>query len=429
MDRDSKRIKVSENVTPTDQENTPVENVTPRVITPPSLLSSHDCKVQTLTVSDQHATLLLTHKNNTEEPAGAEETDETANNVQSLLKLTIVPFHKQLLGSNPVLSMGDNGQKPEVNLLNHNPEASQNIISFLKDYKFELKSESGAEYSYYRAIPSESLCNVLSSPTITTAAAPSSENHDSKDTAASNSTFVTTACTSFGAFDVELISPADRRQVLRALPCLGSTLIEETAELYENAVKPYIQSIVDGDSLSWIDNVIQVKKEKERLLVNDDEFIVNIDTKWRSHPNPLTTPREEWHGHSSIVDLYCLGIVKTKGIATLRDLRAEHIPLLKKMQKEGLAAIEAIYGLKADQIRCYVHYQPQFYHFHVHFTRLENEIGSTVERGHLVTDIVQNLEMDPMYYTKRTIVYKLRKDAPLFNLIENYKTRVNSHEE
>jgi hypothetical protein len=56
----------------------------------------------------------------------------------------------------------------------------------------------------------------------------------------------------------------------------------------------------------------------------------------------------------------------------------------------------------------------------VHFTRLENEIGSTVERGHLLSDIIQNLEMDDLYYQKRTITYKVKKLSPLHNLIASF---------
>ena len=117
---------------------------------------------------------------------------------------------------------------------------------------------------------------------------------------------------------------------------------------------------MDSGSLSWIKNLVEVKKEKERLLLNHDDFIINIDTKWRSHPPPLTTPREEWMNHPSTVDLYCLGICKQSGITCLRDLTSEHIPMLKGMMKEGLAAIKSIYGVDHDQIRVFIHYQPQF---------------------------------------------------------------------
>jgi len=224
----------------------------------------------------------------------------------------------------------------------------------------------------------------------------------------------------FGAFNVELISPATPYQISRAMPSLGHTLIQETPSLYKNVVQPFIQNVIDSGSISWIQNLIEVKKEKERLLVNHEEFIINIDTKWRSHPPPLTTPREEWLNHPSTVDLYCLGIVKASGIATLRDLRQKHVPLLKSMAEEGLSAIKRVYGVDNDQIRIFIHYQPQFYHFHIHFTRLENEVGCSVERGHLVSDVLQNLEIDDECYCKRIISYKLLKGSPLENLIQMY---------
>lgn len=34
------------------------------------------------------------------------------------------------------------------------------------------------------------------------------------------------------------------------------------------------------------------------------------------------------------------------------------------------AAIYKLYGVQQSQLRIYVHYQPSFYHFHVHFTYL-----------------------------------------------------------
>lgn len=34
-----------------------------------------------------------------------------------------------------------------------------------------------------------------------------------------------------------------------------------------------------------------------------------------------------------------------------------------------MGTIEAVYGVPEDQLRVFVHYLPQFFHFHVHFTR------------------------------------------------------------
>lgn len=432
---------------------------------PLDILAKKDCKVHSLSVSDQHATLLISHPVNIIDPTGGDnnngkdEKKSDQNNgatatitktISSILKLTIVPFHKQLLGSNPIISPEDvqNGQLPERNnLLRHNAKASEDIISFLSFYNFDPKSDSGAEYSYYEASPNSDLCTLVNTVKLDdddheqqqpnyypqNKDRPNNNNNNNNDSLSlstwstgategtSSSSGDPAAMSNFGSFDIELISPASPYQIARAMPSLGHVLIRETPELYDAVVKPYIRSIVvDGGSLSWIQNLIEVKKEKERLLANCEKFIINIDTKWRSHPPPLSTPREEWYDHPSAVDLYCLGIVKGCGITCLRDLRGEHVSLLKDIMAEGLNAIRTVYGVSGDQIRIFIHYQPQFYHFHVHFTRLENETGCSVERGHLVSDVIQNLEMDSEYYCKRVITYKLKKGGALQNLIENY---------
>jgi m7GpppX diphosphatase len=364
---------------------------------PTNILSDQKCVAQTLTVSDQHATLLLT----TKEKRTNEEIEEGATeekDVKSILKLTVVPFHKDILSSNPIMDRSDT-LKPELKMLENNPEASSRIVSFLKTYTFNLKSESGAEYSYYNAVSSSSKARAGESGS------------------------------EVASFDVELVSPASDRQIKRVMPSCSTSLIEETGEMYNVAVKPYIQSIVDSGSLNWILNIIQGKKEQERLLLDHDQFVFNIDTKWRSHPDAFKTPKEEWFQHESIADLYCLAIIKDGGIATLRDLTKEHIPLLKAMKEEGLKTIEKVYGVKSDQIRVFVHYHPQFYHFHMHFTRLHNEVGSQVERGHLISDIVQNLELDSEYYAKRTISYKLKVTSPLYLLIHQKEQENKESEE
>lgn len=375
---------------------------------PSQIISSKGCIVQTLTVSDQHATLLLSSSDNNQNENdindkndAAESTESTKKSIKSILKLTLIPFHRETLGSNPVVdpqqpqNQENAALKPELKLLDNNPIASQQILSFLQSYNFQLKSESGAEYSYYDASPS------FSSST-------------------STSTVVTSGTASkAGSFNVELISPASERQINRSMPSHSTSLIEETPTIYNTIVQPYIQSIVDSGSLNWIQNILSGKKEKERLLINHDDFIINIDTKWKSHPDPFViSDKKDWYQHKATEDLYCLGIMKQSSIQSIRDLTADHIPLLRTMKQEGLSMIENVYGIPCDQIRVFVHYHPQFYHFHIHYTRINNEIGSQVERGHLVEDIIQNLELDGDYYKKRTISFKLKVSSPLYLLIK-----------
>jgi m7GpppX diphosphatase len=322
---------------------------------PKSVLNAPACEAQTLSVSDQHATVLV-------------KNDEQAD--RALVKLTVMPFHREVFQASE----------------------SNKILSFLNNYDFSLTSESGAEYSYHNAVPKKHfLSRFLRASTLPA---------------------------SMGAFKVELISPASDRQVQRAMPSPGMVLIEETPELYATVTKPYIQSIIDGGSLSWIENVVSGKKERERLLLDKEDYVLNVDTKWRSHPDASAVPRFEWHGHESVTDLYCLAIVKDGGITSLRDLNSRHIPLLQSIVNDGSEAIEKIYGVQRNQLRIFVHYQPQFYHFHVHFTRLWNEVGCQVERGHLLSDIIQNLQMDGEFYSKRTITYKLPMNDRLYTAMK-----------
>ena len=41
----------------------------------------------------------------------------------------------------------------------------------------------------------------------------------------------------FGRLDVELISPANERQIYRAMPSFESTLIHDTPDMYQNTGK------------------------------------------------------------------------------------------------------------------------------------------------------------------------------------------------
>jgi m7GpppX diphosphatase len=220
------------------------------------------------------------------------------------------------------------------------------------------------------------------------------------------------------AYDVEVINPATSKNIQRCTPSPGVIMVTETPALYSGVVEPYVASVSDDRTLQWVYNCVDVKKEEERLLLNTDEFILNVDTKWKKHCD-CHVPQGEWRGHADtdVDELYCLAIVKERGIRTLRDLRGKHIGLLEGILKEAPKAIEKVYGVKRDQLRLFVHYIPQFMHLHIHVTRLWNDIGCQVERAHLVSDIVQNLKLDGDYYEKRTITYKLPLNDKLCKLI------------
>lgn len=83
-------------------------------------------------------------------------------------------------------------------------------------------------------------------------------------------------------------------------------------------------------------------------------------------------------------------------------------------------AIEKGFGLSGAQLRVYLHYQPSYYHLHVHFTALSYDApGCSVERAHLLSDVIQNVELDAQYYQKRTLTFALRADEPLLKKFQD----------
>ena len=91
--------------------------------------------------------------------------------------------------------------------------------------------------------------------------------------------------------------------------------------------------------------------------------------------------------------------------------------MLRSVESTGKAVIEDTFGVPGNELRVFVHYMPQFYQLHVHFTRLYNDGGAQVERAHLVADVCDNLELSGSYYKDRIMRYKLPVEDKLCKLL------------
>lgn len=58
--------------------------------------------------------------------------------------------------------------------------------------------------------------------------------------------------------------------------------------------------------------------------------------------------------------LYLLAICQSREIRSLRDLRYEHLPLLRKIRDESEKAAIKEYGLEPNSLRFFIHYQPTY---------------------------------------------------------------------
>ncbi|XP_066507599.1 m7GpppX diphosphatase [Hoplias malabaricus] len=197
-----------------------------------------------------------------------------------------------------------------------------------------------------------------------------------------------------------VICPATEKHVKKYLR-QETFLVEESGDDYRSITLPFISS--QSFSVQWVHNILEKKAEADRIVFEDPDpnvgFVLLPDFKW---------------DQKQLDDLYLIAIVHRRDIKSLRDLTGDELPLLRNIRQKGLEAIEKRFGVRQSKLRVYLHYQPSYYHLHVHFTSLDYEApGCGVERAHLLSDVIQNLENDPRFYHQRSITFPLRADDPL----------------
>lgn len=157
----------------------------------------------------------------------------------------------------------------------------------------------------------------------------------------------------------------------------GVRFVTETAEIYKDHVRPYMLKKREEGRLNWVFNIIEGKKEVEDVIyrtklgeAGDEGFLMLPDLNW---------------DRKTLDALHLLAIVERRDIWSLRDLKKKHIAWLEHMKAKLLAATVATYPtIEADQLKLYVHYQPTYYHFHIHIVHVQLEAGATQATGKAV---------------------------------------------
>ncbi|POS86578.1 hypothetical protein EPUL_002244 [Erysiphe pulchra] len=155
------------------------------------------------------------------------------------------------------------------------------------------------------------------------------------------------------------------KQVLR--------MVVETPELYQEEVLPYIIRQRELGTLIWIWNIIEGKTEVKDVIYRtpirqeaDEGFILLPDLNW---------------DRSTKENLHLLALPERRDIWSIRDLKKKHVSWLRIMRQKLLEATVGTYSwLEADQVKMYVHYQPTYYHFHIHIVHVAMEVGKTMAR-------------------------------------------------
>ncbi|RSH81894.1 uncharacterized protein EHS24_008090 [Apiotrichum porosum] len=161
-------------------------------------------------------------------------------------------------------------------------------------------------------------------------------------------------------------------------------LVSETPEVYAKVVQPFIASF-PAERTAWVDAILNGEKEAERILhrsSGDQGFVLLPDLKWDG---------------TTLAALYLTAIAHDGRIKSMRNLTRAHLPLLRKIRAQAYETAGEKYGVESGDLRLFIHYQPSYYHFHVHVVHVKHEVmaGMAVGQAHMLEDVINWLELSP----------------------------------
>jgi m7GpppX diphosphatase len=200
---------------------------------------------------------------------------------------------------------------------------------------------------------------------------------------------------------VKVICPATETHILK-YETQARIMYVETPSLYQQVTLPYIKSIPEK-RIQWVKNILDGSAEAERVIHHDHDpetgFVILPDMKWDGH----------------VETLYWVAITMRSDILSVRSLEGKHVGLLKKIRDTAYKLVKERTNLLPEQLRLFVHYQPSYYHFHVHITAVSfaDAPGVVTGQAHLLDSVIDNLELYPDYYQRVTLPCVLGERHPL----------------
>ncbi|KAI1648056.1 scavenger mRNA decapping enzyme [Daldinia loculata] len=190
----------------------------------------------------------------------------------------------------------------------------------------------------------------------------------------------------FADLKISLICPCTEKHIKKHSK-QGYRFVTETPEIYRNKVRPFMQINREEGHLNWVFNIIEGRKEVE-------DVIYRTPLGQDGDEGFLMLPNLHWD-RKTIEALHLLGIVERRDIWSLRDLKKKHISWLKHMKAKLIDATVKTYPqIDTDQLKLFVHYQPTYYHFHIHVVHVMLEATSTQSVGKAIglDSIIEQLE-------------------------------------
>ncbi|KAK1069124.1 hypothetical protein LTR12_015962 [Friedmanniomyces endolithicus] len=183
---------------------------------------------------------------------------------------------------------------------------------------------------------------------------------------------------------INLIWPSTEKHVTK-YSFQQSRYVVETPAIYAEHVRPYMQRCREEGRLNWVFNIIDGKSEQENVLFRSQE----VDQK----SDYLLLPDLNWD-RKTIGSLHLLALVVRRDIWSVRDLRKRDAPWLRQLRFTLATKVTELYpGVEEDMLKFYVHYQPTYYHFHIHIMHVNLDptgtqaVGKALGLDHIISQL------------------------------------------
>lgn len=166
----------------------------------------------------------------------------------------------------------------------------------------------------------------------------------------------------------------------------------ETWETYQRILRTRAPS-----KDAWIYGILDGKTERDQVLYTDDKFLLVPPLLRTSAAGVREYPI---FSRSNPTHLHLMAIPFDRSLRTIRDIRKQHLPLLKYMYEKTLAFIKDNYGLSEEQLDLEFHYVPSAYHLHLHFkSKFEGKVTEdALIIVHPFREVFRKIKANELFY-------------------------------
>ncbi|KAK4899985.1 hypothetical protein LTR27_002748 [Elasticomyces elasticus] len=183
---------------------------------------------------------------------------------------------------------------------------------------------------------------------------------------------------------INLIYPSTEKHI-KKYSFQSSRYVTETPDIYAKHVRPYMQQCREEGRLNWVFNILDGVAEQENVLYRSEESDPKNDY--------LLLPDLNWD-RKTVGGLHLLALVVRRDLWSVRDLKKHDASWLRQLRVTlARKAAELYPGVDEDMLKFYVHYQPTYYHFHIHIVHVNLDptatqaVGKAIGLDHIISQL------------------------------------------